>query len=364
MKLVWVTTSFPRWPGDWQGNFIAAAARALAQRGHDVRVLCPGAAEIPAAAAWEGLRLRRFRYAPFARWERLAYGAGIPDNLRRQPWLYLLVPFFLRALAKAIAEEAPACDLVHAHWAVCGAMAAPACQRHGRPLVVSLRGSDLASPSIFLQRWVRQACAASDTIVCPSEGVQRLARGSGALLEKLQVVGNGLDWAAIAALPRQQEARQRLGLSGDGLLVISVGRLIPLKRHEILLRAFSQATVDLTPQPRLAIVGDGPERKRLQKTAAALGLAERAHLVGDVPPSTVLLWLRASDIFALASEREGRSNALAEAMAVGLPCLVTPGAEGGLLSNAAEPCGIIAEASAWSSALGRLLRDSALRQAL
>ena len=363
MNLLWITTSFPRWPGDWQGHFIAAAARSLAQRGHALHVLCPIAAGVTESIDWPGIRVRRFRYAPLARWACLAYGAGILDNLRRRPWLYLLVPFFLRAMARAIAEEIESCDLVHAHWAPCGAMAVAACRRRHRPLVVSLRGSDATSPSLWLRRWVRQVCDTSDAIICANEHIRRLAQNAGAAVEKLHILTGGIDWESFAALPAREEARWRLSLPQDGLLVISVGRLVPLKRHEILLRAISRLPSDVPP-PRLAFVGDGPERGRLRNLAKALAMDDRVHFTGDLPQQTVLLWLRASDIFALASAHEGRSNALAEAMAAGLPCLVAPGAESGLLRGAPEPCGLVVEDGEWTSALERLLRDIALRQAL
>src|SRR5206468_7558991 len=68
----------------------------------------------------------------------LAYGAGIPENLRRSPWKAPLVPAFLASLGLAVRRAAADADLVHAHWLPSGLAARAA----GRPYVVQLWGTD------------------------------------------------------------------------------------------------------------------------------------------------------------------------------------------------------------------------------
>jgi glycosyltransferase involved in cell wall biosynthesis len=102
-------------------------------------------------------------------------------------------------------------------------------------------------------------------------------------------------------------------------VVISAGRLIPQKDYPTLLRAFA-----LLPEPssaRLIIVGEGPERPRLEALAAELGIADRIHLPGfDANPWR---WMARADLFVLSSRWEGHPNALLEALALGLPAVIT-----------------------------------------
>jgi glycosyltransferase involved in cell wall biosynthesis len=119
--------------------------------------------------------------------------------------------------------------------------------------------------------------------------------------------------------------RARLGLSRPA--VLAVGRLVPIKGHARLLRAAAQAAARRPPVD-VIILGDGPERDRLQRLAADLGVPLR--LPGFVPRPEVAAWMRAVDLFALPSIRlpngrtEGAPTTLREAQAVGLPTVATP----------------------------------------
>ena len=125
--------------------------------------------------------------------------------------------------------------------------------------------------------------------------------------------------SACTALPRQQDRarlRERLGLAPDRFVGVFVGRLHPVKDVDTLLAAAA-----MVPELELVIVGDGPERPRLEARARRLGVERRVSFRGFSP--RVVDVLRASDAFLLSSHGEGMSNALLEAMACGLPCLVS-----------------------------------------
>jgi GalNAc-alpha-(1->4)-GalNAc-alpha-(1->3)-diNAcBac-PP-undecaprenol alpha-1,4-N-acetyl-D-galactosaminyltransferase len=97
--------------------------------------------------------------------------------------------------------------------------------------------------------------------------------------------------------------------------VVALGRLVPLKGFDILIAAFA-ACAERHSDWALAIIGDGPERNRLESMAAGYGIAERVHLLGLLRDPNAAL--QAGSIFALTSEYEGFPNALLEAMAAGL----------------------------------------------
>lgn len=113
--------------------------------------------------------------------------------------------------------------------------------------------------------------------------------------------------------------------AGDRYVRIgTVGRLQPVKDQKTLLIALAevfQRRPDLRERARIVVVGDGPLRTELQTRAGALGLAEHVLFAGA--SSNVHEWLRTLDVFVLPSLNEGISNTLLEAMATGLPTLVT-----------------------------------------
>jgi glycosyltransferase involved in cell wall biosynthesis len=147
-----------------------------------------------------------------------------------------------------------------------------------------------------------------------------MVTGWGVDPERLDVVHNGVP-PLDAPLPPAEEARRRLGLAGD-FVVSSVGRLIPLKRLDLLIRAVAALRAD-TPEVRLLLVGSGPCEARLRALAAALEIADRVRFTGRLHHRDVLLHLRASHVFALVSTHEGFSHVLLEAMQAGVPVLAT-----------------------------------------
>jgi sugar transferase (PEP-CTERM/EpsH1 system associated) len=143
-----------------------------------------------------------------------------------------------------------------------------------------------------------------------------LATHLGVSPTRFEVVYNGVDVSRISAADRGA-ARAAIGASSDELVVGSVGRLVPVKNYELLVRAFAR----LPAPARLVFIGEGPERANLERAAAAAGVAERMTLLGhreDVAELLVGL-----DVFVLPSLSEGMSNTLLEAMAGRVPCVAS-----------------------------------------
>lgn len=126
---------------------------------------------------------------------------------------------------------------------------------------------------------------------------------------------NGIDPEAV-----QAEAKDCIRRVGETLRIISVGRLMPAKGQALIVKAFS-IVVDMCGQDvELVLAGDGPDADRLRKLAAELNIFHNVRLAGYV--SRVVCEMINSDIFVHASETEGLSNAVLEAMELGLPSVV------------------------------------------
>ncbi len=137
--------------------------------------------------------------------------------------------------------------------------------------------------------------------------------------DRIAVVPLGLDLERFADQDRLA-ARNRLHVAADELVLLAVGRLVPIKRLDRLIKTFSRVAHEI-PAARLYLVGDGPERDQLLRAATSAGVGDRVIHVGwssDTPS-----WYAAADVVALTSEREGTPLALIEAAAAGRPVIAT-----------------------------------------
>ena len=121
---------------------------------------------------------------------------------------------------------------------------------------------------------------------------------------------------------RRAELRRDRGLRPDALAITFTGRFVEVKRLQTLVAAFA-LVARAVPQALLILVGDGPERSRLQAQVAELGLTSRVRFTGFLEEEALLETLYASDLFAIISASEGMPCSLVEAMEAGLPAVVT-----------------------------------------
>lgn len=205
------------------------------------------------------------------------------------------------------------------------------------------------------------------TLIAVSEQVQQTAIDTERVRpEKVQVILNGVDLPPQNDEERahtRQKVRQELGLPPECPLLLTVGRLTEQKGHTYLLQAIP-AVLESHPGAVFALAGEGPLQRELMAQAEQLGASRAVCLLGlrqDVPRL-----LQAADAFVLPSLWEGMAMALLEAMAAGLPVvvsdvegisdLVTP-QEDGLVVPPREP-------QALAGAINWLLGDAVLRMRL
>jgi glycosyltransferase involved in cell wall biosynthesis len=219
-----------------------------------------------------------------------------------------------------------------------------------------------------------------ERVTAVSGGVKSaLCRMEGFPPERVEVVYNGIDLGRYVRVDakERQEARRRLGLPGDAPVVGTVGRLDPIKHYTVMLAAFRRLRADHR-DARLVVVGDGPERGRLESLAGLLDLSRSVHFLG--PRLDVDLILPAFDVFALSSLSEGLPMTIIEAMAAGVPIvstavggvpeMVRDGQEALLVPASPSPLVTAADLEASShvddlaAPLRRLLADPALRSRL
>jgi teichuronic acid biosynthesis glycosyltransferase TuaC len=287
MRIAIVTTSWPETDEDPAGHFVRTSARVLERQGHEVKVVSPrpgGAFGWPGTAA--RLRQRPLRAIEATRW-------------------------VLAAPGKVARLDA---DLVVAHWAV--PCAWPIGVAGSRRLEVVSHGGDVRL-LVFLPRPARYRIvhaiasrAATWTFV--SEALRRdlLWSLEGSAREDVERIARVA--APLLELPDVRDAVRLLrGELGATRAAVSVGRLVASKRVDRAIEHVARTRdVDV-----LVVVGDGPERARLEKLARARGVD--ARFVGAVGRPEALAWIGAAEELLHASAAEGLSTVVREAEALG-----------------------------------------------
>jgi hypothetical protein len=328
MRIGLLTTSFPRHAGDYAGSFVGDRVRQLLADGDHVDVIAAG--DGAATCELEHPRLTITRIAPLPG-NILFYGEGAPEALERDGVaVWLAAARFTAALAATARAHAPRFDLFESHWLVPTAFAAVAGAPAHRHRAFAHSGDVALLERIPFGRTIARRLARDGIAIrFVSEALRaRFAALAGShvgSVEPMVPFTTAAEWAARAGI--DAAGRRDLGLARP--TVLAVGRLVPIKGHDRLLRACARVQLEArrgSDALEVVILGDGPERARLGRLADQLGV--RLRLPGFVPRADVQRWLRAADVFVqpsieLANGRsEGAPFATAEARAVGIPVLV------------------------------------------
>lgn len=190
------------------------------------------------------------------------------------------------------------------------------------PFVFSFHGSDIAHlqealPAIKGQ-WRALLLRADRIVVCSADLGRRVEKAMGEDLP-LQVVYNGIDAASFTAPPVAEITAQLIA----GRVILTVGKFIPLKGQDILIRAFAQLAQD-QPDLQLMLVGaKGNALAALQQLCMQEGIHGRVHFFVDVPHQQVAGFFHQAHIFCLPSRQEAFGLVLLEAGAFALPVIAS-----------------------------------------
>jgi glycosyltransferase involved in cell wall biosynthesis len=250
--------------------------------------------------------------------------AGVPViNLGKKDRWHLL-RFALRVRKAVVAANA---DVLYSFLGGANLIAAAVRMLVPRLLLVwSVRGSNkdwtqydwthLAS-----YRAERAMSRLPDLIVANSYAGRSFSIAAGFPAKRITVVPNGIDtdrFCPNAKLRQRQRKQWQLGRKDIAIGVLA--RLDPIKGHETFLRAACEVSGQLG-EAKFFCIGEGNELARLKHLADDLGIADRMHFTGRTDDSVAAL--NGLDIYCSSSDGEGFSNSIAEAMACGLPCVVT-----------------------------------------
>ncbi len=327
MNICILATTYPRYAGDYLGSFIAGQAHALAQAGHTVHVIAPRDVTVDCLREEHdrGVHIHRFDYWFPRRWQALCYGAGIPENFRRNRLVALQVPALIMAFVWRALPLVRHCDVVHGHWSFGGLAALIVGGLAHKPVVVTVYGAEALSGVLRpLNRYIAER---ADGLIVISRFTRDVVRryASSAIPK---VIPFGVNPEKIAPPDFDQAAfRHASGTEPDDRVVLAVGRLVERKGFHVLVEAVSR--LPDARKVRVFIGGSGPERQALQARIAAFNLADRVKLLGRLEDDELAKWYAAADVFVLPSivdstgDTEGLGMVLLEAIANGTPVIAS-----------------------------------------
>lgn len=282
-----VTTSYPRSEGDPSGHFVRSEVRALERSGHEVEVFAPKGE----AFGWPGV-VPRLRERPLRAPSAAVDVLEMRGSLRRRgPWARVITHWLPTAL---VARGVDA------------------------PLTVVAHGSDVrlvaARPPIIRERAIQLFTSHAQVVRVVSESLGEALLACAGRAHRRWLEARMVVEAAPIEIPARYAAaaasKAAALAAAGGRLGVTVGRLIAEKRVDRVL-----THVALEGDWRLVVVGEGPERERLETRARALGVD--ASFVGLVGREEALAWIANADTLFHASDAEGLSTVIREAEALG-----------------------------------------------
>ena len=212
-----------------------------------------------------------------------------------------------------------------------------------------------------IDRW---AIKRYDRVLCVSPDLVETCRSCGVDPTRVQLVENAIDTEQFQRSSSQADAKSKLGLPTDRLLIGAVGRLSPEKGFDRLIRSVARLNAQTNQPVHLVIIGDGNQSQKLQQLIDQLEMSQFIRLAGF--QANTKQWYEAMDIYALSSLREGLPNVILEAMSLetpivstkvaGVPRIIEHGHNGLVVP--------IGDQDELTAALQQLIRDSDLRQKL
>jgi glycosyltransferase involved in cell wall biosynthesis len=309
MRVLTLTPFYPTASDDAEGCFIAEPLRAIAESEVNSYVV--------AVQPLHCTRSESDGSSPVATWIRYP---SVPGGLGLASAGAFLYASLISKVRKLHCSQR--IDLIHAHAALpCGHAAALLSRELKIPFVVTVHGLDAffdnqarGYAGQWRNRVTQLVYRSASRVVCISDKVANTVIDGTSFPVNTRVIYNGVDARMFS--PPTIDSRSHV--------ILSVGNLIPIKGHELLLRALA-VVLPRYPQISCEIIGDGPERRRLNRLASDCGIAGRVRFLGRQSRNQVADAMRRCLLFALPSRYEGLGCVYLEAMSAAKPVIACRG---------------------------------------
>lgn len=326
LRVLIITSKFPRFKGDPQPPFTYDLSKELVNKGTDVHVIAPHDKKAKRKDFFDGIHTYRFKYF-FTKMQKLAYGPGIPANLRtswlarfQMPFFTLSQLFFVRKIAKKINP-----DIIHVHWAFPQGLSA---MFTSKPYIVTIYGGEVFLSKNYRLVWLlNKIIKKSKKAFAITNGLRNLMYKFGVKSE-VHTIPLGVDTKKFHPNVKGTREIKKKYCKKNELMILCVGRLVEKKGIHYLLPAFSKV-LEKVPNCKLVIVGDGYMHNSLLEQTKKLKIEEKIVFAKEINHKELPKYYCAADLFVLPSiidktgNRETQGVVYLEAMACKTPVIGT-----------------------------------------
>ena len=338
MKVLVLTTTFARRKKDVIPSFIDDLSKSLQKKGVEVIVVAPHHIGAKRNESMDGMKIYRFPYFFPAKYQKLAYGGGIPSNLKRSNLAKIQVPlFFLSKLYytyKVVRREK--IDIIHSHWIVPSGLAGAVCNRflkvrhiltvHAAGLLFLKRLPFREKITYFILRHCDKITVVSSYIyrellkLIPKKYINDIKN-------KTEIISMGIDVSLFRADFDKDELKRKYQVNSKDTLLF-IGRLVEKKGVFYLIEAMKKI-VSENSDTELIVCGDGPLREELEVSVKRNNLENFVRFVGYVNGIKKREYLFLSEILIVPSivtesgDTEGLPVVILEGLAAGIPIIAS-----------------------------------------
>lgn len=326
MKVLMITSSFPRYNGDHIGNFVYELAINILSEQTEIIVLCPHSEGTPREEIMSGIKVIRFPYFFPSNYQCLAGEGGLFNNFSRSLLAKMQVPLFavLQLVYAFWIVWRERVEIIHTHWLIPQGLIGAICKIIlGNRHITTIHGTDvtLSEKSFLLKCVIRFVVHYTDAISANSSYTKNVLLSiDHSARDKVSIIPMGVDIKKFTSNPIPEGV-----VNSNSPKIIFVGRLINLKGIDYLLKAMV-TVIRHIPDAQLTICGNGPEKKRLEGVTATLGISKNVSFLGSINHVELPRYYQSADLLVLPSvtvmdQTEALGVVLLEAMACGIPVI-------------------------------------------
>lgn len=318
MKICFVPTMFPKYKGDYYGSFVFNDARLLVKKGFEVHVVTQHNPNIPYEEIMNGIHVHRFKWFEPKEFKALVHFNGLIDNFRL---ITYLISLFFNLLWITRKYDI---DIIHTHSVIpTGLIGVIVAKVMRKPVFITSHGMDINNfeNSSFFKKLITFSLNNCNKAIAVSEDLAKKMRSLKKNQRDITILRNAVDTNRFKPL-KNKELRKYYKIKDNEILILFVGYLDTFKGIFELINAFYEINKK-KDNINLMIVGEGPKENELKKKVYKLGLEKSVIFTGNINPNDVPPYYQNADIFVLPSYTEGLPLVLIEAMACGLPVVVS-----------------------------------------
>ena len=328
MRIVYISTAFPRNKNDRINPWLFEAIKRLIKENHEIVVFTSSYKGIKQKSL-DGIKIYRFRYLP-KRFEILTHDVAVPERIKMGfKYKLMVLPYiifgFLNSLYFSLKERF---DIIHVHWPFPHIIFGIVMKIiKNKPLICTFHGGEiifLENLSDILKKFFISLLRFSDFFTCNSNFTKNklLKLTKGTLKDKIYIVPFGI------TVEKREKENFKSKKENKNIRILFAGRLIERKGVHVLLKAFKKV-LEIVENVELIIAGDGPLRKKLEELAFELKIREKVVFKGHLSKKELEEEYKNADIFVLPSIHDEKGDTetlgvvLIEAMEFNIPVIAT-----------------------------------------